>query len=184
MQDTEKKTHNPRVVKTDNTYCLASNIPQSNDNDRGNLKAQNTPSDYDYATVDGMAPLPDTYSTSEPAGRNNASDSAAFVTDCDYDQIGDKPAPLTSTYDTTASVTQPTNTEGRIGEDEYGYNLFQKTTTETFQNDYDTAASATKAVTQLSRIVQNPDEDNYDHFSRGTTGLNTLGSPYDTAGNM
>ncbi|XP_046564681.1 uncharacterized protein LOC124273454 isoform X2 [Haliotis rubra] len=165
-------------AKPDMTYSLAGKIPQNNYHEIQELKTQN--SDYDYATADGMGlpPTTNTYFTIEPAGKQTARDnSAASAAEGEYDHIGDKPSQQTSDYDTTTSVAQP----GHIGEEDYGYNHFQKkVNTQTHQNDYDTAASASKAVAQIISTERNTDEDDYDHFHRGTNGSETVSSPYDT----
>ncbi|XP_046564686.1 uncharacterized protein LOC124273454 isoform X7 [Haliotis rubra] len=174
----EKEKTSPTDAKPDMTYSLAGKIPQNNYHEIQELKTQN--SDYDYATADGMGlpPTTNTYFTIEPAGKQTARDnSAASAAEGEYDHIGDKPSQQTSDYDTTTSVAQP----GHIGEEDYGYNHFQKkVNTQTHQNDYDTAASASKAVAQIISTERNTDEDDYDHFHRGTNGSETVSSPYDT----
>ncbi|XP_048240413.1 uncharacterized protein LOC124139987 isoform X2 [Haliotis rufescens] len=180
----EETTSIPQDVQPDMTYSLAGKIPQNKYNEIQDLKTQN--SNYDYTTAGGIA-IPtnaDTYFIIEPAGKQNTEQfSTSSTTECDYDHIGDKQSLETSEYDTTASVAQSTHTGGTIGEDNYGYNLFhKKTNPQTHQNDYDTAASATKAVAQLTRTDRNTDDDDYDHFPRVTNDL--VSSPYDTASGM
>ncbi|XP_071114495.1 uncharacterized protein [Haliotis cracherodii] len=180
----EKTASFPQDVQPDMTYSLAGKIPQNKYNEIQDLKTQN--SNYDYATAGGIA-IPtnaDTYFIIEPAGKQNTEQfSTSSTTECDYDHIGDKQSQQTSDYDTTASVAQSTNTGGTIGEDNYGYNLFhKKTNPQIHQNDYDTAASATRAVAQLTGTDRNTDDDDYDHFPRVTNDL--VSSPYDTASGM
>ncbi|XP_046556504.1 uncharacterized protein LOC124265724 isoform X8 [Haliotis rubra] len=175
----EKTESLSKDAKPDMTYSLAGKIPQNNYHEIQELRTLN--SDYDYATADGMVlpPTTNTYFTIEPTGEQTARDnSTASAAEGEYDHIGNKPSQQTSDYDTTASVAQPGNT----GEDDYGYNLFQKKVNpQTHQNDYDTAASATQAVAQLSTTERNTDEDDYDHCQRGTNASETVSSPYDTA---
>ncbi|XP_067676691.1 uncharacterized protein [Haliotis asinina] len=165
-------------VKPDMTYSLARKIPQENYHEIKDMRTHNN--DYDYATADGVnLPLTtDNYFTIEPVGKLTVTaNSMACTTESDYDHIGDKPTPPTSDYDTTASVAQP----GHIAEDSYGYNHFQnKINSQTHQNDYDTAASATKAVASISTAEKKTAEDDYDHFHKATNAAKTVSSPYDT----
>ncbi|XP_071114467.1 uncharacterized protein [Haliotis cracherodii] len=162
----------PLDVQPDMTHSLAGKIPQNNYHEIQDLKTQS--GDYDYATADGMQNA-NTHFILEQAEKQNAKQSAkASTTESDYDHIGDKASPQTSDYDTTASVLQSAHTGGTIGEDNYGYNLFhKKTNPQIQQNDYDTAASATKAVAQLDRTDRNIDDDDYDHFPSVTNHLET-----------
>ncbi|XP_067675501.1 uncharacterized protein [Haliotis asinina] len=170
MHETKNESPSPPDLQRDNSYCLATNIPQEANHDAGDLKAQSSSSDYDYATVDGMAP------------QSGTCDPAASAAESGYNLIDDKPLSLTTDYDKTSAVGQATHTGGRVREDEYGYNLFQTTNIKPLQNDYDTAASATKAVAQMSGNDTSTEGDNYDHLSRAAVASGTLGSPYDTAG--
>ncbi|XP_046564688.1 uncharacterized protein LOC124273456 [Haliotis rubra] len=165
-------------VKSDMTYSLAGKIQQNNYHEIQDLKTQNC--DHDYATADvmGLPPTTNTYFTIEPAGNQTVRDnSTVSAAEGDYNHIGDTPSLQISDYDTTASIAQQEN----VGEDNYGYNHFQKkANTQTHQNDYDTAASATKAVAEISTTERNTDEDDYDHFHRGTNASDTVSSPYGT----
>ncbi|XP_071115127.1 uncharacterized protein [Haliotis cracherodii] len=173
----------PLDVQLDMTYSLAGKIPQNNYHEIPDLKTQN--GDYDYASADSMQNA-NTYFILQQAEKQTAKQfSKASTTESDYDHIGDKASPQTSDYDTTASVLQSAHTGGTIGEDNYGYNLFhKKTIPQTHQNDYDTAASATKAVAQLDRTDRNTDADDYDHFPKVTNHPETVSSPHDTASGM
>ncbi|XP_071115065.1 uncharacterized protein [Haliotis cracherodii] len=179
----ENIASSPLDVQPDMAYSLAGKIPQNNYHEIQDLKTQS--GDYDYATADGMQNA-NTHFILEQAEKQNAKQSAKVsTTESDYDHIGDKASPQTSDYDTTASVLQSAHAGGTIGEDNYGYNLFhKKTNPKTQQNDYDTAASATKAVAQLDRTDRNTDDDDYDHFPRVTNHPETESSPYDTASGM
>ncbi|XP_048240420.1 uncharacterized protein LOC124139989 isoform X2 [Haliotis rufescens] len=182
----EKTASFPLDVQPGMAYSLAGKTPQNNYHEIQDLKTQS--GDYDYATADGMEipQIANTYFILEQAEKQNAEQfSKASTTESDYDHIGVKASPQTSGYDTTASVAQPSHTGGTIGEDNYGYNLFhKKTNPQIHQNDYDTAASATKAVAQLSMTDRNTDDDDYDHFPRVTNHPETVSSPYDTASGM
>ncbi|XP_071114778.1 uncharacterized protein [Haliotis cracherodii] len=159
----EKTASFPQDVQPDMTCSLAGKITQNKYNEIQDLKTQN--SNYDYGK------------------QNTEQFSTSSTTECDYDHIGDKQSPQTSDYDTTASVAQSTRTGGTIGEDNYGYNLFhEKTNPQIHQNDYDTAASASKSVAQLTRADRNTDDDDYDHFRSVTNDF--VCSPYDTASGM
>ncbi|XP_046561544.1 uncharacterized protein LOC124270573 [Haliotis rubra] len=177
--NSESKATTPSIdAKSDMTYSLAGKIQQNNYHEIQDLKTQNC--DHDYATADvmGLPPTTNTYFTIEPAGNQTVRDnSTVSAAEGDYNHIGDKPSLQISDYDTTPSIAQQEN----FGEDSYGYNHFQKkANTQTHQNDYDTAASATKAMADISTTERNTDEDDYDHFHRGTNASETVSSPYDT----
>ncbi|XP_067676698.1 uncharacterized protein [Haliotis asinina] len=174
----EKTASLPKDAKSELTYSLAGTIPQGNYHEIQDLSTQN--SGYDYVTTEGVA-LPthsNTYFTIEPAGKLIVKDnSAVSAAEGDYDHIGDKPSKPTSDYDTTASVAEAGNT----GENSYGYNHFQnKVNSQTHQNDYDTAASATQTVAKIGTTERSTDEDDYDHLHRTTNASKTVSSPYDT----
>ncbi|XP_048240348.1 uncharacterized protein LOC125373364 [Haliotis rufescens] len=143
-------------------------MSQSHYQEIENLKTRGDMSDYDYATADGIAASPNmnNYFTIDPITKPNTTPNpSTSATEDDYDHIGDKPPVLTSNYDTTASVAQSAGSGTLSREDDYGYNLLQEAArTKTVQNDYDTTASANKAVAQLGKIEEKTAEDDYDHF--------------------
>ncbi|XP_048240342.1 uncharacterized protein LOC125373361 isoform X2 [Haliotis rufescens] len=180
--DQSEKTITPsKDVKTDFTYSSAGNSPQSNYHEIDELKTNSRSNDYDYATEDGIAIAPNknNYSTIEPVTKPNTNQNAApSATEDDYDHIGDKPSAQTNDYYTTASVAQSAGTGEHPREDDYGYNLLQKeTNTKTVQNDYDTTASAAKAVARLHGSNKT-DENDYDHFPGSNSKSETLSSSH------